>query len=199
VPEQASRRSIIYCCDGGIESIGAEREALLRTLAARGIAIYIADLRGIGETRSRGFAPGDQGERAATWLSNYLRMLGTSLGALRAYDLRRVADYVRSREGAAPVGLWADGFVGWAVAIAAVLDGNIDRLCFESMPPNAVQHATKWTLSPPEAYTIPGLLRIGDIPDFVAASGALTLAISEMLDSVTANAEIADFWSGQDA
>lgn len=190
---QSPRRAMAYVCEGGIQSLGAEREALLRHLALGGCAVYVVEPRGSGETRSRPFGPWDEGTRANVWLSHYYRMLGTSLGALRAYDIVRALEYVRSREGELPVGLMAEGFSGWAAVIAAALDGDVDRLCLESVP-DIEPFVTTWTQSPPQEYTIPGLLPLGDVADFAAASGAQVLAVADS-DPIVANAAIAGFWS----
>jgi hypothetical protein len=174
----APRRALVYCAEDGLQGIDAEEEALLRAAAARGIAVYVAEPRGTGETRSRPLAPWGTW-LTDTWLSQYLRMLGTSLGALRAYDLTRILEYVRTREGDAPVGLMAGGFLAWAAVLAAALDRRVDRLCLDAAPASIEEFATTWTVSPPEPSTIPGVLQMGDLPDFVAASGVpRTLLVS---------------------
>lgn len=194
VAPEAPQRALVYCCDGGIQSVTAEREALLRVIARGGCAVYVVEPRGTGETKSRQLAPWDPGWLTETWLSQYLRMLGTSLGALRAYDLVRALEHVRGREGKVPMGMWAEGSVGWSAVLAAALDREIDRLCLESVR-TIEEFVTTWTISPPEAYTIPGILQMGDIADFAASSGAELLAVDETGNRVGTNATMAAFWS----
>lgn len=193
IAPEGPRRAMIYCCDGGIASISPEREALLRAIARGGCAVYVVEPRGTGETKSRQLAPWDPGWLTETWLSQYLRMLGTSPGALRAYDLLRALEYVRAREGSLPVGLMAEGFMGWSAVLAAAIDRQVERICLDGVP-SIEKFVTTWTLSPPEAYTIPGILEMGDVADFAAVSGAKLLSVDEAADSVTTNAKIAGFW-----
>jgi len=76
----------------------------------------------------------------------------------------------------------------------AALGAGFDRLCLCAVPPRIADFGTTWTLSPPEAYTIPGVLRMGDVADFAAASGARVLTVDEGTDRIAANAAIVEFW-----
>ncbi len=179
----AQERAVVYCCDEGIEGIGPADEALLRKAAAEGTAVYIVEPRGTGETRSRLLMRADR-QRTESWLSQHLRMLGTSTAALRAYDLLRAFEYVRSRQGeTVNLKLAANGWIGWSAVLAAALDEKVSGLCLEAVRPGIAQFATTWTARVPEAYTIPGILTLADIPQLVAASKAEEVVLLQPRDT----------------
>jgi len=113
-PEQPSG-GLVYCCDGGVESINQQDEMLFRKLAAKGLAVYLVEPRGSGETRSR--LLGATRQVTDSWLAEYLRMLGTSTAALRAYDLTRAFEYVRRRQSGVGIRLVASGLVCWSAVL----------------------------------------------------------------------------------
>lgn len=177
--------ALIYCSDGGIPGVSAPDEALLRRLAGEGLAVYVVEPRGIGETRTRSLSMWDTtGQRSESWLAEYTRMLGTSLAALRAYDLMRALEYVYVREGQVPVSLWAQGWIGWSATLAAALTQSFTRLCLEDFHPSAEALTSEWTAVVPQAYVIPGLLQLADMPELLAAAGAERLLLLNPRDAL---------------
>ncbi len=171
-------RVLVYCCDGGTASIDAPTERLLRVLARQGVAVVLADLRGLGETASQ-VGPSMLHE---IWIPQYLRMLGTSMGALRAYDLVRVAQYARECGAGLPVTLMARGMVAWSAALAAALDGGIHSLCLHELRPSIEQFALEPTAVVPHAYAIPGILGLADLPQLVQSAGVERALVLEPTD-----------------
>lgn len=179
-----SNAALLYCCDGGIGSIDSQEERLLRHLAGKGVAVYLTDPRGIGETEQLSHTEGSRNMLRDIWIPQYLRMLGTSLGAQRAYDLSRVLEYVRLRQGDMPVGLMARGMIAWSAVIAAALDGNVESLYLRELRPSIEEFATERTAVIPQAYAIPGILQIADLPELVKSGSVARVLVLDPRDSL---------------
>jgi hypothetical protein len=187
-----TKRVLVYCCDGGVQSVSAEDEALFRMLAAGGCAVHLVDPRGIGETATRRIV--GMGYPTEAWVAVYMRMLGTSVAALRAYDLVRAVEYARFCEGDLPVTLMGRGMVAWSAILAAALQPGLAGLCLEELRPSIAAFATEWTLAAPDEYVIPGLLKLADVPELVAAAAAPQTLVLNPRDAA-GNAVSATDWA----
>ncbi len=179
------RSALIYLCDEGVSSIDAREEELLRRLAVAGTAVHLLEPRGTGETRQRGF--GQSGDAAAEtladrWISQYIRMLGTSLGALRAFDVAAVARYLRERRGFRDIGVAARGMICWSAVLAAAMDGGMSFLSLDGLRPSIQSFVTHRAAVVPQAYAMPGILRLGDVPVFLAAARCPRVLVTSPVD-----------------
>jgi hypothetical protein len=174
---ERSEAALVFCCDGGTQGSDGQLEKLLRRVALGGVSVYLVEPRGLGET-----SPGTPSMVSDVWIPQHLRMLGTSLAGLRAYDLARVLEYVHGRQPEQPVTVMARGMVAWAAVLAAVLDGHVSALCLDELRPSIEEFATERTAKVPHAYAIPGILRLADIPQLVEASGASRVLLLDPVD-----------------
>jgi len=120
----------------------------------------------------------------SVWIPQHLRMLGTSVGALRAYDLLRTLEFVRTKHGNLPIALAARGMVAWSAVMAAALDGNVKALCLHEIRPLIEEFATERTARIPQAYAMPGILQLADIPLMLQAAGISKVLVVEPVDSL---------------
>jgi hypothetical protein len=176
--------ALVYVGDGGIQGLDGPTESLLRALARLGLSVYLLEPRGIGETAPRPGEPGEVSILAEKWIPQHLRMLGTSLGALRAFDLTRGFELVRSETPGVPVMLMSHGFVGWAASLAAALDGQITHLCLDELRPSLEEFATTRTAKVPQAYAMPGILQLADVPELLQAARPHHVLILEPRDAL---------------
>jgi len=175
---------LVHCCDDGIGSIGPGYERLLRHLAREGTTVYLVEPRGIGETDP--LSPGNADPTATmvaeVWIPQHLRMLHTSLAALRAYDLRRALEHVRADTSGASTTLMARGMVAWSAAIATALDGNVGALCLHELRPSIEEFACERTAKIPQAYAIPAILQLADLPQIVQGADVAKLLVLDPVD-----------------
>lgn len=177
--------ALIYCCDGGVQSISEPEERVLRQVARCESAAYLVDPRGIGETGPP-LGPDESSADFLTsrWLPQHLRMLGTSAGGLRAYDLARTLEYVRAQLGEVPVTLMARGMVAWSAIIAAALDGKVEALCLHELRPSIEEFAAERTARVPQAYAIPEILQLAELPLLAQSAQVARGLILDPVDSL---------------
>ncbi len=127
---------IVHAAEHG-KPLRADEPSLPLELCRRGCLVLSIDVRGVGETdpREGKFADGVAGYDADQWQRDCLGInaygfLGRSLEGMRAYDIIRAVDYLRTlpEYNGRPVTVLGEGLGGLWALIAAAYDDRVDRV-----------------------------------------------------------------------
>jgi hypothetical protein len=209
-PERANRTPVVLGLgQGGKERFVQERRSEIEALVRAGIAVCLADVRGVGETARD---PVLRGPGAMSWAAIEL-MLGNTMPGAQLKDARTVLAYLAGRPD-----LDANRFLLWGDSFAEV---NPTRLLVDESPNMPagpqIQHqaeplgpmlalltalydervravATRRGLASflsalddrfcyiPQDVVVPGLLAAGDLPDIVKALAPRPVLLAEQVD-----------------
>ena len=136
-PERyASGPLIIHAAERG-KPLRADARSLPLELCKRGCTVLSIDVRGVGETdpREGRVAASVAGYDADQWQRDCLGInaygfMGRSLEGMRAYDIIRAVDHLRTLRdyGGRPVTVLGEGLGGLWALIAAAYDDRVDRV-----------------------------------------------------------------------
>jgi hypothetical protein len=144
---------------------------MIRNLTGKGYSLFIVDPRGTGAVKSRDTFKGGNMFNTEYRLGCEAMMLGTSLAAMRAFDILRAYRYLCSRNDIAKdrIGIIAYGAPAQWALMAAVLEPGIKTVILEGMlcSYRSVVDARQYEYD--NRLLINGILKHFDIPDLVAA------------------------------
>jgi cephalosporin-C deacetylase-like acetyl esterase len=146
-----------------------EKQTLLYNLLEKG-AVFVFDPRGIGAVTSRKVKP-DIGTSHYGIISDNERklncdamMLGTSLCALRVFDILRAYDYIKGRDDCETISFAGDGIgVLYTLLANALLEKPVKIYTSNEIESFENMVSTKYYTTSPK-YNIPGILCELDIP-----------------------------------
>ncbi len=152
---------------------------LCHALAAQGISVYAADVRGIGDLQPE-FSPGAPGyEREHQQMSEYAWaswILGHSLLAQRVEDILALVSAIGS------VAIAARGELTVPALCAAAVEPRIEKLYLS-------EHLHSWRsvvetehYSHPSTSFVPGILKHTDLPRIAAAVSPRTITLAGVVD-----------------
>ncbi len=181
--------ALIYCHDRGKMAEAGEGE-LVSGLARRGLAVLCIDPRGTGETRTfRQYRDTEEGYHALLWgseanMSYDALMIGKSLLGMRAIDVVRGMDYLRSRPDidGERIGCFGQEEASMACLVAAAFDKRLapvilSRLpvSYRSMVENPLQN---WHVN----IFLPGVLKYMDIREIAGLVAPRPLLLLNAVD-----------------
>ncbi len=130
------RPAVIVLLDEGTNAVQKEKSLIL-DLISRDLRVVILDVRGVGGVQVRRInSHGLHDIYGTEFKLNYdALMMGTSLTALRTYDVIRGLDYVKTREDIdlSNVSLYGKGFSAIYALLAAALEPGFTALTCEDM------------------------------------------------------------------
>ncbi|MGB8192281.1 MAG: acetylxylan esterase [Chitinophagaceae bacterium] len=174
-PENVSPKKVIIWLHSAGKQVIADSTALLRSYFAEGTAVYIADIRGIGETQDAP-ALNDPKYYNKEYRTAMLALHnGSSLVAQRAVDIANLVENVMYGPGWPPatIEIHAEGHLGVAAlhAMAVMKDFRVSCVklynCITSFKDILKDPTRKDWYS----YVIPNVLKYYDIPDLVNLIG----------------------------
>jgi hypothetical protein len=135
---------VVAISQGGKETFLADGSSQIKSLLEKGVAVCLADVRGVGETKPDSRRDPDSSENMQ---ANNELMLGETLLGRRLKDLRTVFAYLGNRQDldSQRMGVWGDSFV----------PANPPRLSLDELP--------QWQVGPDigrQAEPLGGLLAI---------------------------------------
>ena len=160
-PATGGTRAVVYVHEEGATS----QDAAIARLAADGNVVLAVDVRGTGALSP---GTGDSGYAGAYQFAARAWLLGTSVVAWQARDLRAAADVLR-REApeARTIELHASGQTVPAALFAAQFD-RFDAVTLEDGLTSYLDLATADTHDGATLTVIPGVLRVTDLPELAA-------------------------------
>lgn len=173
VPAGATGRPAVVYVHGEGKAADAAVDGEIEWYVRRGHVVLAIDARGMGETRGVDERNGSDFPRYfgdyASAMTSFL--IGRSLVGMRAADVLRAVDLLRTRSEVDPSGIHGVGKGEGAVPLlyAAALDDRLRKLAFERMLVSyraVVQHQIHRDVL--EAI-VPGALRQFDLPDLIAS------------------------------
>ena len=183
VPQGGGRRPAAIFVDGRGKS--GSREAM-EALAKAGTVVLAIDARGFGETRTAGDSNGSDWPR---YFGDYesamtALLLGKTLVGMRAVDISRGVDLLAARPDVDPGRIEGHGIEGGAIPLlhAAVLDPRIGKLTLRRMIGSYESVVRRRIHRGVFESVVPGVLRIYDLPELVAAVAPRTVALIEPVD-----------------
>lgn len=163
--------------DDGRRSVPSE--AVAADLSA-GRVVLLIDPRGTGETR----AEGTQGD-AQAYLSSVV--LGRHFAAMRAWDVRRAADYLLGRPDIASVGIGVHGglFAGLTGLLAAATDPRLAPVSIETLLASYKGQEDFGELAGDgQLAIVPGILKLADIEDLLALVAPRALTVGRFVTAL---------------
>jgi dienelactone hydrolase len=182
----AAMPAVVFANEGGKTAPGVV-DNYLRPLAESGVAVLAIDPRGTGETAPAGNTENSYrsftGDHESSFMYGALSVGTTPLG-MRARDVLRGVDYLRSRPGidAKRISLIGQGSAGLPVLHAAALDETVRGAAITGAL------ATYSAIVDHEIYThryvmfTPGALRKYDLPDVAALVAPRPLVLINAVD-----------------
>ena len=144
----------------------------------------VPDLRGLGE-----MSPEPEGE--LKFMRNYLEyelttsagIMGRPLAGMRAYDITRVIDYLCTRDDVDQRHIIVNALtpMSHVALLAAALDSRIESTGISFIPNTFFVPTLPKTIS--MSFYVPGILKVGDLPQIAALIAPRELAILDGLNS----------------
>jgi len=169
----APTKLVLWLPDRGKTTV-ADSAALLATYRQQGVAVVLADLRGLGETADPGAALDRKYYNREYRPALVALHLGRPLLAQRVADVLLLLSWVQAETTLAPLPLelHATGRAALVALHAAVLTPQISQVHLSGLPTSfgqMLEHPAA-----PDVYSevLPGVLRSYDVPDLQRALGA---------------------------
>jgi dienelactone hydrolase len=210
-PRAADRKlaTVVAIAQGGKQEFLKKRATDIAALLQGGVAVCLPDLRGTGETRP-GTSGGRNSERTAVAASEL--MLGRTLLGLRMRDLRSVLRHLRGRAELDPkrIALWGDSFApvnaadrrvelpleaegqpdlaeplgGLAALFVALLEKEVTSVYARGGLASYRSILDSPFCAVPYDAILPGVLKVGDLPDVAAAISPRPLRLEGRVDGL---------------
>lgn len=182
IPDNPNNKALIYLNSSG-KAAEAGEGGEIESLVQQGFTVLAPDLLGIGETSSSGFR-GDsfiKGLSYNIWFSSIL--VNRSIVGLRAGDVVRLAQVLKSNKAITDVYALADNELAPVLLHAAAFDKNISRIAliepytsYQSIVYNRF-YSSRYVYS-----SVAGALKAYDLPDLAASLAPRKLSIVNMKD-----------------
>jgi cephalosporin-C deacetylase-like acetyl esterase len=167
--------AIIYADAAG--NAAAETSAEIERLVRAGKIVIAPDLRGWGESASTGGKAPHTGRYETDMRA---LIVGRTMVGMQVTDLRRVVDYLLSRNDVDPhaIGVYGKGNGGIVALFSATLDARIGNVvCEDSLLSYGEMASTLYYDQSLFDVVVPGILKDLDLPDAAAAIAPRPLSI----------------------
>ena len=168
----APSKVLIWLADGG-KAAALDSTAQLQAYLRQGIAVVLADLRGLGETTDPA-AANDPKYYNREYRNAILALhLGHPLPAQRVNDIAQLRMYARNTSllAGVPLALRASGRAALPALLATLQDTTIGQLTVDQMPLSFLQLLAQPATKDVYSQVWPGVLRHWDLPDLQRALG----------------------------
>ncbi|WP_082234926.1 dienelactone hydrolase family protein [Halobacillus massiliensis] len=132
-------------------------------LAELGLTVYVPQLIGFGDRRlTKDIEEGNL--NSCYSLAVHLLMTGKTLAGLRVFEMKRVLDFIKKEE-SGKVGVMGFSGGGWIAALLAILDKRLEAVVLSGFA--GTFHGSILASNHCIDNYIPGLLRLGELPDLL--------------------------------
>ena len=162
-----------------------ERLPLIKTLAKKGYSLFIPDLRGIGAVAPRNTFATHGFFDMEYRLNCDAMMLGTSLTAMRVFDILRAREYLFSREDVHKenISLIGYGALANAALMAATLELRFKTIILSDLLWSYMDVVNTRLYHYDNKLMVNGLLKFCDIPGMIAAVSDRDLRLVNLKDA----------------
>jgi cephalosporin-C deacetylase-like acetyl esterase len=201
---------VVAISQGGKETFLADGSSQIKSLLEKGVAVCLADVRGVGETKPDSRRDPDSSENMQ---ANNELMLGETLLGRRLKDLRTVFAYLGNRQDldSQRIGVWGDSFVpanpprlsldelpqwqvgpdigrqaeplgGLLAILSALYEDRVRAVAVRSGLVSYFSILGDRFAYVPQDIVVPGILQWGDLPDVAAALAPRPLLLEGLVD-----------------
>jgi dienelactone hydrolase len=173
-PDAAPERPAAVLYEEGTRALPDRGDDLARLAREHGAA-FAFDPRGVGAVRPRQVP-------IPPWVEGYHDIYGTefqhgydalhlgeSLFGMRAFDVLRAVEFLRSETGAASVALVGEGVGAYHALYAATADRRVEAVELRDLGPSFCEMATSREYPYDPRLTVSGAIEGADVPDCLAA------------------------------